>query len=303
MMVTIVGYTVAFIVVLGFTCRPFSAWWDQVDFSKRLRPGGYHYKCINEGADVVANGIVATVQDLIVATLPTVLCWKLQIPMRQKVALYSIFAISYSTVGIGAMRTYTTWRIYFETYDITWVAYDTFFWSLLELHIGAMCANAPSLKVFFKQLSKSERVTNLFSSRSSKSRSSKHQRSNNLSTTMDSHSSGWIPIAFWKSSHSHSASGYLSESNTNIAIDKHGGIVRMNGHGEREDDNGEHLAPEYRDMVILPHHRSRDVEMGNLSLSGRENRKSGINALPTYPQSARTSWLRPIRALSPFPKM
>jgi hypothetical protein len=115
-----------------------TAFWEQVDILKKLDPG-YQYTCINEGADVVANGIVATVQDLIVAFLPTMLCWKLQLPVRQKVALYAIFAISYSTVALGALRTWTTYRIYFQTYDVTWHANDTFFFSLLELHVGAMC--------------------------------------------------------------------------------------------------------------------------------------------------------------------
>jgi hypothetical protein len=143
-----------------------TAFWEQVDILKKFDPG-YHYTCINEGADVVANGIVATVQDLVVASLPTLLCWKLQLPVRQKVALYAIFAISYSTVALGALRTWTTYRIYFQTYDVTWHANDTFFFSLLELHVGAMCANAPSLKVFFKHVLSSEKLSKLIGSRSS----------------------------------------------------------------------------------------------------------------------------------------
>jgi hypothetical protein len=54
----------------------------------------YKYECINEGAALIANGIVSTATDFLVVMLPTLLCWKLQIPLRQKLALYSVFAIS-----------------------------------------------------------------------------------------------------------------------------------------------------------------------------------------------------------------
>ncbi|KAF2828245.1 hypothetical protein CC86DRAFT_267094, partial [Ophiobolus disseminans] len=172
-MFIIAGYTIAFVLIPIFSCSPISAFWDQVDFEKRFRPGGYKYSCINEGADVVANGIASTVQDFIVATLPAILCWNLQMSRHQKVALYSIFAISYTTVGVGAMRTYTSYRIFFQTYDVTWVSSDTWLWSLLELHIGLMCANAPALKVFFKQLSKPGKLASWINSASNRSRSTK----------------------------------------------------------------------------------------------------------------------------------
>jgi hypothetical protein len=287
MIVVIVCYTIVFIVVLSFTCQPFSAWWDQVNFAMRLLPGGYQYHCLNEGADVVANGIVATVQDFIVATLPTILCWKIQIPIRQKIALYAIFMVSYSTVAIGALRTWTTYRIYFDTYDVTWVANDTFLFSLLELHIGTMCANAPSLKVFLKQVATSERVAKLISSRSSKSGSNGSNRkhpSTNPNTTAVSNTSRWVTIGFWKSQHSRSTSGYVSENNTNVGIDKHGGIVTTKSHGESALSPS---LPEYRDTVISPYHRVHDVEMGSLPSPDRYSR----GALPPCPPPKDKRWL------------
>lgn len=111
------AYSTAFIFVPIFMCQPIAAFWEQVDLVKVAE--GYDYKCINEGADVVAHGIISTVQDLVVAFLPTLLCWNLQMPVRQKIALYCIFALGYTSVAIGAMRTYTGYRIFFQTYDIT----------------------------------------------------------------------------------------------------------------------------------------------------------------------------------------
>jgi hypothetical protein len=311
MMVIIACYTAAFIIVLVFSCRPFSAWWEQVDFAKKLS-GTYRYNCLDEGADVVANGIISTVQDFIVAFLPTLLCWKLQMPLRQKVALYGIFAISYSTVAIGAMRTYSSYRIYFVTYDVTWAANDAFMWSLLELHIGAMCANAPALRVFFNHLLQSERMTKLMGSYSSKSRSkvsTPQQRSTDANTTNVSTSSAWVTIAFWKSSQSRGSSGYMSETNTNFEVDKHGGIVRTKADGRYEEDQRDSystskpFAPEYEDTIVPSYGRGHDVEMGILPAPTRDNRNSEIQALPPVRPTSTTSWLKPIRALSPFPKL
>lgn len=182
-MFSILGYTVAFSIVPIFACSPISAFWDQVDFGKPFQAGGYHYTCINEGADLLANGIISTTQDFIAALLPTLLCWRLQIPIRQKIALYSVFAISYSTVVIGAMRTYTGFRIFFRTHDVTWLASEMWLWTLLELHIGSMCANTPALKVFLGTVLQSEKFTSWTRSWHSRSGSSHNQRSKEKSTS------------------------------------------------------------------------------------------------------------------------
>ncbi|KAJ4384601.1 hypothetical protein N0V86_000201 [Didymella sp. IMI 355093] len=174
--VVIGGYSIAFCVIPIFACRPISAFWDQVDFAKLAQ--GYKWTCINEGADIVAHGIASTTQDLIVAFLPTMLFWNLQMPRRQKIALYSIFALGYTTVPLGAMRTYRSYQLFFTTYDVTWVGFDIWIWSLLELHIGAMCANAPALKIFFEKVLEVDRLTSWTRSRSrSQSQGSKKQNS------------------------------------------------------------------------------------------------------------------------------
>lgn len=273
---------------------------------KKFDPG-YHYTCINEGADVVANGIIATVLDLVVAFLPTLLCWKLQLPIRQKVALYAIFAISYSTVALGALRTWTTYRIYFQTYDVTWHANDTFLFSLLELHVGAMCANAPSLKVFFKHVLSSEKLSKLISSRSSKSRShgSRNQHSNDPSQTGVSKTSAWIPIGFWRSHRSHGTSGYLSEANTTVKTDEHGGIVKIDSHAQSNLYHGnydiKYGEPEYMDTV-MPWSGRHDVELGAMRPDSREQRRSEIQALPQVPQPSTPTWLKPLSSRSSTPR-
>ena len=120
----IAAYSIAFAIVPIFICTPISAFWDQVDFIKLAQ--GYEYKCLDEGTDIFVAAIVSTAQDLLTAMLPTILYWNLQIPLRQKMALFGIFGIGYGVVAIGALRAYASWRNFFDTYDVTWEANDMF---------------------------------------------------------------------------------------------------------------------------------------------------------------------------------
>ncbi|KAH7359604.1 hypothetical protein BKA66DRAFT_500471, partial [Pyrenochaeta sp. MPI-SDFR-AT-0127] len=138
---------VAFFITPIFLCSPAFAFWEQSDATELAK--GYQYKCASEGADVVAYGIISTVQDLIIAMLPMLLCWNLQLRCRQKIALYSIFVVAYMAVAIGGVRTSKSYRMLFKTDDVTWVASDTWIWFLLELHLVFVCANAPALRIFY----------------------------------------------------------------------------------------------------------------------------------------------------------
>jgi hypothetical protein len=230
-------------------------------------------------------------------------------PLRQKFALYGIFVISYSTIIIGTLRSYSTYLIYFETYDVTWIAGGSFLYAILELHIGAMCANAPALEVFFKTSLALERVTKSIASRSSNSRSngSKQECSNPAETSNMSVSktSAWIPTIFLKSSHSKRTSGYISESNTNVTTDKHGSIVAMSVYGQSKyqqhecDSISRPFAPEYSDTLVSPGSRDYDVEIGIIRTHNRMNDISAL--LPIGPPPS-PIWLRPIRSISPHPK-
>ncbi|KAK7185673.1 integral membrane protein [Paraphaeosphaeria sporulosa] len=190
----ITAYSIAFALVPIFGCQPISAFWDQVDIIKTAM--GYEYKCFNEGADVFSACIISTAQDLLTAILPTFLYWKLQIPIRQKIALFGIFAIGYGVVAIGALRSYFSWQIFFETYDVTWVTWHTWNWTLLEIHMGALCANAPALKIFFTQVLRIKTLS---------SGSKSHTKSSGTKT------STYSKISMWKSNQQFRQYGHISE--------------------------------------------------------------------------------------------
>ncbi|KAI4646261.1 uncharacterized protein J4E78_009182 [Alternaria triticimaculans] len=144
----IIAYTIALTLAPILGCQPISAFWDQVNIIKKLQ--GYEFHCFDEGADVFAASIISCAQDALTAVLPTFLYWNLQIPIRQKLALFGIFAMGYGVVALGAVRAYYSWYTFYGTYDVTWHTWNLFLTCMLELYIGCLCANAPAMKVFFK---------------------------------------------------------------------------------------------------------------------------------------------------------
>jgi len=69
---------------------------------------------------VLAASIISAAQDFITAILPTFLYWNLRIPLKQKMALFGIFAIGYGVVALGLLRAYYSWRTFYNTWDVTW---------------------------------------------------------------------------------------------------------------------------------------------------------------------------------------
>ena len=87
-----------------------------------------------------------------VATLPLILIWDLQLPKAKKLSVAAVFAVGYIICGMGVARVVYTHKVFFETYDVTWWSAILGFWALLELTMGIVVACAPALKVFFTKI-------------------------------------------------------------------------------------------------------------------------------------------------------
>jgi hypothetical protein len=85
--------TIAFFVLTLVECRPFSAYWHQVNYVWIL--SDVKYKCLDEGTRVVTAGTVAVVQDIMVASLPLSTVWGLSLPMKKKIMVTAIFGGGY----------------------------------------------------------------------------------------------------------------------------------------------------------------------------------------------------------------
>jgi hypothetical protein len=184
---------------------------------------GTKFNCNDEGAAVTAAGVVSTVQDVITAFLPNFIYWKAQIPFRQKVALMAIFATAYLAAAFGALRTYATWYLFYRTYDVSWQLWEIWNYTLLEFHIGIICANAPALKAFVKQYLDIKSVISNRGGNSSRAKSSKSSQAQSSQTgsKASSNPSGKSKMSKWKDPFARH--GYYSQA-TQMSQDEQSGI-------------------------------------------------------------------------------
>jgi hypothetical protein len=279
-----IGFTIASTITFFISplvgCRPLSAYWEQSDVVKIIQ--GTKFNCNDEGAAITAAGVVSTVQDVIAALLPNFIYWKARIPFRQKAALMGIFATAYGVAVFGALRTYATWVLFFETYDVSWQLWEIWNWTLLELHIGVICANAPALKVFVKRYLDIKSVVSKQQSRFPRAKSSQAEfsqaRSSQIKSTKSSLAKSSQPkssqtrsqtssnlsgksrskLAIWKRSYANF--GYLSQP-TQMSVDETGG-VRISEEFE-EKESGIHPISEDSTQSER-HYPNDDVELGIL---------------------------------------
>ncbi|KAH7412092.1 hypothetical protein DE146DRAFT_265919 [Phaeosphaeria sp. MPI-PUGE-AT-0046c] len=289
----IVAYTIALTLAPILGCKPVSAFWDQVNIKLRLQ--GYDFHCFDEGADLLVASIISAAQDLLTAVLPTFLYWNLQISKRQKVALFGIFAIGYGVVALGVLRAYYSWRTFYATYDITWSTHDIFIVSMLELHVGAFCANAPTLKVFFKHFFQDK----LTSFSRSKSSSNKHTDSANSHAKSSSSGTSVLHKIGSIFGSQRRNNGYIAEPHASVSVDSHGcvqvqkeiDVIRFPSAAVKP--TNKHAS--VNTLNILNAHYYHDVEMGDYKpevsspqISVRSTRTfegSDFSALPPMPRS------------------
>ncbi|RYC59125.1 hypothetical protein CHU98_g7078 [Xylaria longipes] len=130
-----------FIIVEIFQCRPISAAWTIPNSPKH---------CINEEVHLMSANIINTVTDFIVVLLPIRTTMALDIPTRHRVVVISLFGIGLIASSIGIARTYFTWLLLTTAdHDTTWRAWDVWLSSLVELHLGIICASVPATRPFF----------------------------------------------------------------------------------------------------------------------------------------------------------
>lgn len=153
--------TICFEISLFVECRPFHAFWHQVDIAWA---SSNEYYCVNEGKKLLAAGIISVVQDFIVTTLPLIVIWDLRLPAAKKLGIAAIFAAGYVVCGMGLARVYYTHYIFFDTYDVTWWAAVLGIWTQAELNLGIIVACTPALKAFFNEVLTSKMVTDLYGS-------------------------------------------------------------------------------------------------------------------------------------------
>lgn len=129
------AYTIIYIILIVFNCRPVNAGWDKT----------VDGQCIGYMIPMMTLGIANIIVDVIILTLPIKIVLPLQIPTRQKVSLGLLFATGGMVCAVAIKRTVILPPM-LESEDMTWKLPPQIIWSYIECNAGIICASVPALK-------------------------------------------------------------------------------------------------------------------------------------------------------------
>ncbi|KIW03331.1 uncharacterized protein PV09_05543 [Verruconis gallopava] len=151
----IVAYLLTFTIFLGVFCSPSSASWQSLDLSY-MKP----YKCVDRAIVDPLVGIISAASDIYAIVIPEIIVKKLKLPQRRKVILYVIFGAGLVVVVAALIRTGFFIRLHTDPRrDLTWIGYDIFVWTTIELQLAIVYASFPALKSFFLRRGTSNTTT------------------------------------------------------------------------------------------------------------------------------------------------
>ncbi|KAI8935076.1 hypothetical protein NX059_007671 [Plenodomus lindquistii] len=137
-----VAYVPTFITVFMTQCSPVSAAWDPILSTTNCRPRETH-----ELVSVAINVAL----DLLVVALPIPVIWNLQMPNKKKIAVTGMFSLGLLVIGIMIWRLVTT-AVPKEDPDLVYDTYLLALQSHLELWLGILAANLPSIAPLARRL-------------------------------------------------------------------------------------------------------------------------------------------------------
>ena len=83
--------------------RPLSAYWDF--FPPHWHPD-YSFRCRNIPHYFFLTSVLNTAQDFFMILLSVPVVWKLELTLRQKLAVLSLFSLGFVVCGAGIVKTY-----------------------------------------------------------------------------------------------------------------------------------------------------------------------------------------------------
>ncbi|GKZ24055.1 hypothetical protein AbraIFM66951_010554 [Aspergillus brasiliensis] len=147
---SVAAYTFAFFIVIWVACRPFSAYWMEVD---PVYNTTHQYKCYNEPVHLICATFISLLQDIAATTLPAVFCWGLQMRLRQKVLLNGVvFGLGYLAAVVAGVRVWFIYRMFYESFDVSWEVWYCWVLAMLEVDVAVVCSCLPGVNVFVRSL-------------------------------------------------------------------------------------------------------------------------------------------------------
>ncbi|KAF7513290.1 hypothetical protein GJ744_009711 [Endocarpon pusillum] len=136
--IILVYYTIS-TCVTAFACNPRERIWN---------PLITEYSCLNNNIAILFTCLFNIFSDLIILALPTKSVWKLQLPLKKKVSIISLFATGLLACIANAVIIIYVLRMSGDHADVTYNTAWAGFWLLAEISLGTVVTCLLSLPKF-----------------------------------------------------------------------------------------------------------------------------------------------------------
>ncbi|RAK98173.1 uncharacterized protein BO80DRAFT_427661 [Aspergillus ibericus CBS 121593] len=140
----LVFYTIC-VFVLIFSCDPVSKAWNIFDAGT----------CMNTRLFNIFAAVVNSISDLVVLILPQIRIWGLQMALRRKVAISTVFLSGVLACVAGIVRLAYIILLFKTSNNISYFSYVVGIWTLPEMAFGIIAGCLPSCPKFFQAVSQS----------------------------------------------------------------------------------------------------------------------------------------------------
>lgn len=146
--VYMVLYVLAFTLTLLLICQPTDSYWNS--FTPNWA-ATHKFHCADQSVSIPSAVGLSVLGDFYTTSLPLLLIFRLKLPLKQKLALYSLFALGYLACICGVIKLLLLNKLLNESFDFTWLLWEMWIWSVLELYLAIFAASAPALKPFLQR--------------------------------------------------------------------------------------------------------------------------------------------------------
>ncbi|PVH99916.1 hypothetical protein DM02DRAFT_593648 [Periconia macrospinosa] len=121
-------YALTCLFLMLFQCTPIRGYWEKnVDFH-----------CVDMRTTLVTIAALNSLSDVLIYLWPAKPLWSLQLPLKQRLGLISLFSVGTSVCIAGAIRMYYL-EVYFSSDDYLWNAAKVWIVMTLEMNLGIIC--------------------------------------------------------------------------------------------------------------------------------------------------------------------
>ncbi|KAL2288749.1 hypothetical protein FJTKL_03417 [Diaporthe vaccinii] len=137
LIVFVCGYSLAYILVMVFRCRPVAAAWDMTITGA---------ECYSQVTVMLVLSIANILVDAALFILPLPVIAPLQMRIEKKVSLILLFATGGLVCAAATTRTVIMFAGVMQSADYTWDIIPTYYWCYIEVSAGIVCSSVPALR-------------------------------------------------------------------------------------------------------------------------------------------------------------